>query len=178
MLDQPRTYPVNESLFLRELQLSDSDFIIELLNDADWKRFIGEFGVTTIDAAHEYLKSRILPSYETNGYGLFAIEQRNENSLIGMCGLVNRPQLSNPDLGFALLPEYRRQGIVKATSETVMQLAVSHWAIQTLDAITNPDNNASIQLLKSLGFYEQEQIILQTESPPVLLLRTELKQGD
>lgn len=162
------------SIALREFQLEDSEFIIQLLNDPDWKRFIGDFEVTTKDAAVDYLNSRIIPSYRNYGYGLFALVEREQNRLVGMCGLVNRPQLTHPDLGFAVLPEFRNKGLVSSASRLVMQLAASRWAINTLDAITNPANTASIRLLTSLGFREQEKMTLQPDSPPVVLFRAEL----
>ena len=40
------------------------------------------------------------------GYGLSLVEKKDNNKAIGMCGIINRDNLDNPDIGFALLPEY------------------------------------------------------------------------
>jgi [ribosomal protein S5]-alanine N-acetyltransferase len=44
-----------DRLTLRFASLDDAAFILELLNDPDWLKFIGDRGVRTIDQAKEYI---------------------------------------------------------------------------------------------------------------------------
>ncbi|MGH9443874.1 MAG: GNAT family N-acetyltransferase, partial [Thermoanaerobaculia bacterium] len=44
-----------ERLFLRRLTPGDAEFVLELLNDTDWLRFIGDRGVRTLEDARDYI---------------------------------------------------------------------------------------------------------------------------
>ena len=61
-----------ERLVLRQLELNDADFILELLNEAAFLRFIGDKGVRTLDAARDYLSKGPIDSYGRHGFGLYA----------------------------------------------------------------------------------------------------------
>ncbi|MEA3173406.1 MAG: hypothetical protein QOF42_817, partial [Gammaproteobacteria bacterium] len=43
-------------LILRELNPDDAPFILELLNEADFLRFIGDKGVRNLAGAREYIR--------------------------------------------------------------------------------------------------------------------------
>jgi len=58
-----------ESLFLREFNLSDASFIVELLNSPGWIEFIGDRNVHSVDDAILYLQNGPLKSYSSTGYG-------------------------------------------------------------------------------------------------------------
>jgi [ribosomal protein S5]-alanine N-acetyltransferase len=74
---------------------------------------------------------------------------RESHTPIGMCGLLKREDLPDPDIGFALLPEFRNQGFAFEAAEAVLRDARN---LQRILAITSLDNEASIDLLERLGF--------------------------
>lgn len=96
-----------ERLVLRHLTVEDSEFILELLNDPSWLRFIGDKGVRTLDAARDYILKNLVAMYEKLGFGLYLVEIKGEGVPVGICGLVKRDSLEDVDIGFAFLPKYR-----------------------------------------------------------------------
>jgi hypothetical protein len=70
VLDTPR-------LALRWLAPDDAPFILELLNDPDWIRFIGDRGVRTVEGAREYIEKGPAASYARNGFGLWLTQLRD-----------------------------------------------------------------------------------------------------
>jgi RimJ/RimL family protein N-acetyltransferase len=100
-------------LILRELNPDDAPFILELLNEADFLRFIGDKGVRNLAGAREYIRKGPVDSYVRNGFGLYAACLR-DGSALGICGLVKRDGLSAPDLGFAFLARHRCKGYALA----------------------------------------------------------------
>ena len=62
---------ITERLLIRELSVSDSAFILELVNTPTWLKFIGDRGVKNLDDAKSYLKKGPLKSYDDNGFGLY-----------------------------------------------------------------------------------------------------------
>jgi RimJ/RimL family protein N-acetyltransferase len=65
-----------ERLALRELTADDAAFIVELLNDPSFLRYIGDRGVRTIDDARRYIETGPRASYAQHGFGLYLVERR------------------------------------------------------------------------------------------------------
>ena len=144
-------------LALRRLGRDDAPFMLALLNDPAWLRFIGDRGVRDVEGARAYLEERIIPAYERLGFGLWMVEARADGQPMGICGLVKRDALEDVDLGFAFMPEFRGKGIACESALASRDYAVGALGLKRLLAITSPLNRDSIRLLERLGFaYERE----------------------
>jgi ribosomal-protein-alanine N-acetyltransferase len=144
---------------LRELTLSDAAFILELLNEPAYHRYIGDRGVRDVAGAEKYLREGPMTSYAKNGYGLWLVALK-DGTPIGMCGPIRRDTLEHPDLGFALLARFGGQGYAHEAASAVLAHARSALKLGTLLAITAPENPPSIKLLGKLGFRFERMIEL------------------
>ena len=140
-----------ERLALRQFTLGDTAFIINLLNSPGWLQYIGDRNVKTKEQAVNYLKNGPIKSYEQNGFGLALVETK-DGIPIGMCGIIKRDNLEQPDIGFALLPEYTSQGYCYEIAAAVLMHAKNDLKLPTVLAITLPNNSKSIKLLEKIGF--------------------------
>jgi RimJ/RimL family protein N-acetyltransferase len=156
-------------LRVRALTPGDAAFIVALLNDPAFIRNIGDRGVRTDADAREYLAQGPLESYVRHGFGLCAVDLAATGEPIGMCGLLQRPELAGPDLGFAFLPAFRAQGYAFEAASAVMADARARLGLETLLAIVNPENGASIRLLARLGFSFERTIQMPGETAFVSL---------
>jgi ribosomal-protein-alanine N-acetyltransferase len=138
-------------LRLRKLSLRDAPFIVELLNDEDFLRFIGDRGVRDEEGALDYLQEGPLASYRENGFGLWMVERAEDDAAIGICGLLQRPALDAPDIGFASLPSFRGIGYGYEAARAVLDHGLGALGLQRILAVTQSDNEASISLLIKLG---------------------------
>ena len=71
---------------------------------------------------------------------------------IGLCGLLQRDYLDAPDLGFAILPEYERQGLTREAIELTLEYAAQSLQLRELLAIVLEENQPSKNLLTRCGF--------------------------
>lgn len=138
-------------LALRRFSTGDAPFVLELLNDASFLRFIGDRGVRTVEAARNYLLQGPLDSYERHGYGLYLAELKARRIPIGMCGLLKRPFLDDPDIGFAFMPAFRSQGYAFEAAAAVLAYARQSLNLGRVVAVVSPGNERSIRLLGRLG---------------------------
>ncbi len=145
-------------LLLRPLTLHDANFLLELMNQPSYHRFIGDRGIRDVPNAMDYIQSRFIESYQRHGYGLYAVVVLGSATLAGICGLVRRETLPGPDLGFAFLPAYWSQGLAREAAAATMQFARDQVGLKELLAVTHPENDASIRLLSRLGFTFQKTI--------------------
>lgn len=146
-----------QRLSLRHLELDDAPFILALLNDPGWIRYIGDRGVRTVEAAAAYLETRMLAQYEKCGFGLWMVEGRAREPM-GICGLVKRDTLPVPDLGFAFMPGFRGQGYAYESALAVRDHATGALGLAKLLAITSPANTDSARLLERLGFVAEREM--------------------
>jgi RimJ/RimL family protein N-acetyltransferase len=155
-------------LVLRHLGLSDAGFILELLNDADFLRFIGDKGVTSLAIAREYIQKGPIESYERHGFGLYAA-CLHDGTPGGRCGLVKRDSLTDVDVGFAFLSRYRLQGYAVESAAAVLDHAGRVLGLRRIVAITLPENGASIAVLEKIGLRYEGMIRLDEHGPELKL---------
>src|SRR5512135_1445325 len=139
-------------LRLRPLVERDSAFILELVNDPAWLRYIGDRGVRTLADANRYIVDGPQRSYALHGFGLMLVERREDGTPIGLCGLIRRESLPDVDLGFALAPVARGHGYAVEAARATLEQARSVHRLTRIVAITTPDNAASQSVLERLGF--------------------------
>ena len=141
-----------ERLVLRELTADDAAFILELVNEPAWLRFIGDRKVHSLEDARAYIAKGPAASYVRNGYGLWAVELAASGEPIGMSGLVRRETLEHVDLGFAFLSRHWGHGYARESAAAVVERAREFHRLEKLVAITDIDNHPSQRVLTSVGF--------------------------
>ena len=145
-------------LTLRHLTPADSSFILQLVTDPDWLRFIGDRGVRTVEDARGYIERGPMRLYGRLGFGLYLVARRVDGTPLGLCGLIKRDSLEDVDIGFAFLPASRGQGYALESAVAVRDYATEVLGLERIVAITAPDNDASARLLERLGFAYECQI--------------------
>lgn len=150
-----------ERLLLRWLDADDSTFILELLNEPSWLRYIGDRDVKTLEDATRYIRNGPEQMYRRLGFGLYLVELKPTGEAIGICGLIKREALEDVDIGFAFLPDYWRQGYAFEAASAVMLYAKEVIDLARIVAIVSQDNHRSVKLLEKLGFRSEGTFRLQ-----------------
>jgi RimJ/RimL family protein N-acetyltransferase len=163
------TVTMTERLRLREFAFEDAAFVCELLNDPDFITQIADRGVRTIADAERYLADGPMASYARHGFGLWGVETLDGQRSAGMCGLIRREGLSDPDIGYAFLPAFRGAGYAREAARATCALARPRFGIERLLAIVSPGNAPSIRLLQDLGFGDEGTVRLQPEASALRL---------
>ena len=155
-----------ERTILREIIESDDEFILDLLNQPSFIKYIGDRNVRNIEQAREFIENRYRASYREHGFGLYTVELKAEfctladaqvsapfaNTRIGICGFVKRDTLPDADIGFAFLPQFCGKGYALESAAAVMKYGSDVLGLKRVLAITTQDNESSGKLLEKLGF--------------------------
>jgi ribosomal-protein-alanine N-acetyltransferase len=157
-----------ERLVLRRLELNDAAFIMELLNEAAFLRFIGDKGVRTEGHAREYILKGPTDSYARYGFGMYAACLL-DGTPTGICGLVKRDELADVDVGFAFLSRHCSKGYAAESASAVLVYAREILRLQRIVAITSPDNFGSIAVLEKIGLKFERVIRLAGHGPELKL---------
>lgn len=160
---------ITPRLALDELTDADANFLVALLNDPDFLRFIGDRGVRTETQALRYLADGPCASYRRVGFGLWLVRRLDDDERLGISGLLKRDTLDDVDLGFAFLPQFRGQGYARESGAAVLAHARDVLGIARVVAIASRDNHASARVLEAVGLRFERLVRLGVESPEVAL---------
>jgi RimJ/RimL family protein N-acetyltransferase len=149
-----------DQLIIRWLTVEDAAFILELVNDPSWLRFIGDRGVRTLEDARNYIVKGPVEMYGRLGFGLYLVELKDEGVPIGTCGLIKRDSLKDVDIGFAFLPSFRGKGYAYEAASAVLAYGKKTLGLERIVAIVSPGNERSIRLLEKLGFKFEQRVRL------------------
>lgn len=145
-----------ERLILSEVTENDAEFMLDLLNQPSFIKYIGDRNVRTIEEAKDFIKTRYQKSYDDYGYGLYLVETKStindQRSKIGVCGFVKRDNFQYADIGFAFLPQFEKHGYAFESAQAVMEYGEKTFGFKEVLAITTQDNESSGRLLEKLHF--------------------------
>jgi RimJ/RimL family protein N-acetyltransferase len=150
-------------LRLRWLQDADAPFVLELLNDPGWIRWIGDRKVHAEAAAQHYIEDRLAAGYRKHGFGLNLVELRATREPLGLAGLIKRDTLDDVDLGFAFLERHRGRGYAREAAAACLEQARGALGLQRLVAIVLSGNERSLALLRTLGFAFERTVRLSAD---------------
>ncbi len=131
--------------------MTDAEFIIELVNSEGWLKFIGNRNISDIIDAKKYIQ-KILDDTKIF-YNVF--ELKESQKAIGIVTFLEREDERFPDIGFALLPEFEKKGYTIEASKAYLKEIDTSNEYENIIAITLPDNQKSIRLLRKLGLKYQ-----------------------
>lgn len=166
-----------ERLILRRMAVGDAGFILKLLNEPSWLRFIGDRGVRTMEDARDYILDGPAAMYARLGFGLYLTELKEDGSPMGICGLIKRDFLDDVDIGFAFLPEYWGQGYAYEAASAVLAYGQGVLGLKRIVAITVPDNDRSARLLEKLGLRFERRVRYPDDDQEVRLFAVEANLG-
>lgn len=137
-----------DRLWIRPIGIDDHAFMFKLVNSEGWLKYIGDRGVTNLEGAKNYIQE-ILKKPEFHYY---ALDRKLTGESIGIVSFIKREHQEHPDFGFALLPEFQKQGFAYEASIAFLQALKEEFDYPEILGITLSHNLASIKLLKCLGF--------------------------
>lgn len=106
----------------------------------------------------EYILYRRLKHWHEHGFGAWALLYRDNQALVGHCGLHYLDDYPEVELTYTIHPDYWGQGLATEAAHIVL-----HWGFEMLQltqivAVSGPDNHASQRVLQKLGMQYEKQI--------------------
>jgi len=165
-----------DRLLLRWLTIDDAPFILELVNEPAFLRFIGDREVKTLKDARAYILNGPVESYDRYGFGLYWTGLKEDETPVGICGLSKREFLEDVDIGFAFLQRYWANGYGFESATAVMAYARDILGLNRIVAITAADNDRSLALLQKLGLEFEKMVRFPGEESEIKLFVSNTKE--
>lgn len=139
-------------LFLRKIQATDAHSILRILADEEVTRFYDDDSFTDISQALGQIEA-----WE-NGYRnrrciRWGIAFKDNPAIIGTCGYYGfHTWHMRASIGYELARSYWRKGIMLEALTSIIDFGFREIGLNRIEAVTMPENIASMKLLEKLGF--------------------------
>ena len=139
-------------LLLRKLTPEDYNFVFSQYDEAAIKQFFGCRNET--EFAEEQKKHAQGLSMYRKSFLVFQLLDKLTKEVIGWCGFHTWYVLHyRAEVGYVLSNENRRgQGLMKEALHAVLGYGFQQMNLKRIEAMTSPENVASIKLVTSMGF--------------------------
>ena len=154
------SYPIltTERLTLRQLEITDDQEIFHLRSDKEINKYLNRESCKSIDDARNFIKI-INQNIDKNIAPYWAICLKGKNMLVGTICLYGFSEESTScEIGFELLQDFQRQGIMREAAEKVIDFAFNIIQVQRIEAYLHKDNQSSIKLLEKLSLLNSNNI--------------------
>lgn len=146
--------PRTERLRLRQMTVDDAEAALAFNSDPEVMRYTCEPIWDSLEKARAMLEA--YPDFDTVGYGRWAMVHRQDDRVIGFCGLKWLEDLREVDLGYRLLREYWGRGLATEACRATLRFGFEVIGLKRVIALVVPENLASIRVLEKCGMVREE----------------------
>lgn len=140
-------------LQMRHFNLDDIEAVHQFSTCIETTRWTGDAGVVQTKAdARQVIEQIWMNEYQRYGYARYALIHKQDNKIIGFCGIKYEPSLQSTDIGYRLLPQYWNQGFATEACEALIDYVKAQFQLDKIVAEVVAENYASINVLGKLGF--------------------------
>ena len=140
------------------------DKIYEIFTDEYVRRYLCDNKVLSKDQVQSFFDTS-KETFNEKQFGLWTIKTKTPEEIIGFAGLFHFFEEKQPQLLYALLPNYTRMGYAKEASLKVIDYAFNQLEFTYLDASCDKPNEASHKTALNLGMKKiKEELINDQET--------------
>ena len=150
-------FPVFETDRLRLVQVNEEHTrsFFDIMSKDEVMQYYGMDPLKNIDDASKIVHY-FQKSFESKRAIRWAILLKETGDFVGTLGLNNLSiHTKKAEIGFELHPTHWNKGIMAEAAKEVLRYSFEEFALYRIGAVTFPQNEPSIQLLKRLGFAEE-----------------------
>lgn len=159
---------LSERLLLRPFQLDDVAAAHRVYSDQRVMRWVGTGPVVRPEQTEAMLTGYIRHQ-EHFGFSFWAVIEQSSGELIGDAGLYTRA--GEVELGYTLAEAYWGQGYGTEAATVCVREAFTDLVLPHLDALIRPENEASMAVVRKLGFEESGRVLIHGSPHTLFRLR-------
>ena len=156
-----------EQLSLRHFHILDVEPMVQVFGDPEVMRF-GD-GAQTSEWVQAWLRTCLERYYQTWGFGPYAVVKRQDQTVIGYCGLFFFPEVNGQpevEIGYRLARSAWGKGYATEAAGAVRDYAFHILGIKRLIAMIDPSNVASIRVAEKIGMRYENEVMLEGYTHP------------
>ena len=152
-------FPVlaTKRLTLRKLMATDEEAIFALRSDTVVNKFLARKMAASLDDARLFIH-KVNDNIDKQTALYWAITYTHQNEPVGtICLFCFSAENKKCEIGFELLTDFQRQGIMQEAVAVVIDYAFNTLGVKTIEAFFHSDNQRSKKLLEKCFFKNSER---------------------
>lgn len=156
----PVTIATTGRLIIREMTTEDIKDLYEIYRNPNVRKYIVDID-DYLEAEIEKHKAYIKNIYAFYGYGLWGVFNREDNTLIGRCGIQNREIDGNNEveLGYLLNEAHWGMGYAYECASITVDYAFHTLYLPRIVAVIDKQNERSIKVAERIGMTLEKEIM-------------------
>ena len=144
-------------LRLRPFTREDADELHRIFVEPGVRRFLWDDEVIPRERVESLIETSIA-SFETEGFGLWAVSLQSEDRLIGFCGFWFFHDPPKLELLYGLAEEYWNAGLATEMARAMLAHGFGRLGFERIEASTDAANAASVSVMSKAGmsFWKRE----------------------
>ncbi len=110
-----------------------------------------------------YLRDYVDKMYRYYEFGVWTVLSKESGEIIGRAGFSVREGFDLPELGFVIGEKWQGKGIAYEICKSILQYGWEICEFEAVQVLVIPQNQASLNLCRKLGFVREEKIIEKTQ---------------
>lgn len=148
-----------QRLCLRPLRPSDWEAVVALRGNPESMCFIPRPMIT--DKASALTMIEMIQQKIDEGTGInWVITEKEADEMLGIIGHYRiKPEHFRSEIGYMLLPKAQGKGYAKEAVQAMLIYGFEQLDLHSVEAVIDPENEASIKLIEKLGFVKEAHFI-------------------
>jgi RimJ/RimL family protein N-acetyltransferase len=144
-----------ERLNLRGFAQTDIDRLAEILGDPVVMKYMPGDEPWPREWAERELRN-LIEHWDRHSYGRWAVVDREDERMIGWCGLAFLPELNETEVAYLLDKDYWNRGYATEAARISLRYGFEEVGLDRIIALAFPENVASIRVMEKIGMrYER-----------------------
>lgn len=140
-----------ERLYLRHFNIEkDLQAYAEILGEYEVGRWLPKGKGFTVEETERFMKY-IIAHWEKYNYGIWAIVDKNTETLLGHCGLNYIKDLDEVEVLYAFGKHARGKGYATEAAKASLEYGFNKMGLDHIIGLTKLNNNPSMNVLKKIG---------------------------
>lgn len=139
-------------LHLRHFRKEDLNTYAEIMGDQRIARWFPKGDSYTREESERSLND-ILSHWTKHGYGLWAITEKDDDLLLGRCGLNYIPKTLEVEIDFIIATKYWNNGYATEAAKASLFYGFKILKLEKIIALAKPENIVSRKVIEKIGMH-------------------------
>jgi len=151
-----------ERCLIRESRPEDAEAFFAIYASPEITKYT-EGLLPNLEQQRSYLRDYVDKMYRYYEFGVWTVLSKESGEIIGRAGFSVREGYDLPELGFVIDRKWQGKGIAYEICKAILQYGWEKCEFEAVQALVMPQNQASLNLCRKLGFAREEKIIEKTQ---------------
>jgi ribosomal-protein-alanine N-acetyltransferase len=164
---------------LREFDTSDAEDLFRIYSNPETIRFLGK-GPDSLEDERQNIQRHIDSYYRVHGFGLWGVVLKDEDRLIGRCGILRQEVdgRTRPEISYLIDRDYCGRGLATEAAKGVLGIAAGKYGIDIMIAVIAAGNGGSMRVAEKCGFQFEKRLAMFKDFGPVVVYTRDLQERE